>query len=83
MTPEDLLRQPDRVRCTPFPHQDHGMAMEANISPRQCLTNQVAGKMPACRDCVTGRRVKKAHPEIKAKVIHPYTWGNPSIRKPA
>lgn len=82
MTAKDLLQAPDRVRCNPFPHQDHGMALMANISPRQCLTNQLVGKMPACRDCVTGRRVKKEHPEIKVKVTKP-SWGNPTIGKQA
>jgi hypothetical protein len=83
MTHEDLLLGPDRVRCTPFSDQEHGFALEANISPRQCLTNQVVGKMPVCRDCVTGRRVKKAHPEIKITLTHKHSWGNPSIGQPA
>lgn len=59
------------------------MALEANISPRQCLTNQVTGEILACKECATGRRVKKAHPEIKISLSHKYSWGNPTMWKSA
>lgn len=73
-TAEEILAGPDRIYCTPFPHNE--FTFPANISPRTCICNQVAGLIQACRKCRTGAKVKAAHPEISVTVT-PLNWANP------
>ena len=72
-TVDEILASPGRVLCLPFPH--NGFTFPANISPRACIYNQAAGYLQACRKCLTGRKVKAAHPEITVSVA-PINWGN-------
>ena len=57
MTADEILSQPDRVICIPWPETD----CRANISHHSCLAQQ-AQPRSYCQGCQVGFEIKKLYP---------------------